>query len=64
MFAFALYTRFGGPRSALSALLVGLVLWLLGRYVGLTSAPFLTSMLAALVVYVAVALAERKRTCP
>lgn len=61
VFAFALWTRFGGPRSALAALLVGIVLWLLGRYGGFTPAPFLTSMLAAFVVYVAVALAERLR---
>jgi SSS family solute:Na+ symporter len=61
VFAFALWTRFGGPRSALAALLVGIALWLLGRYAGLTPAPFLTSMLAAFVVYVVVALAERLR---
>lgn len=61
VFVFALWTRFGGPRSALAALLVGLVLWLLGRYGGLTPAPFLASTFAALVVYVAVALAERTR---
>lgn len=62
VFAFALWSRFGGPNSALSALLVGMVLWLLGRYAGITPAPFLASMLAAFVVYVAVALVERTRT--
>jgi SSS family transporter len=62
VFAFALWSRFGGPNSALSALLVGMVLWLLGRYAGITPAPFLASMLAAFVVYVAVALIERTRT--
>ena len=61
LFVFALWTRFGGPRSALAALLFGLLLWLLGRYGDLTPAPFLASTFAALVVYVAVALAERTR---
>ncbi|HEY8375975.1 MAG TPA: sodium:solute symporter family protein [Nannocystis sp.] len=61
VFVFALWTRFGGPRSALAALLVGVLLWLLGRYGGLTPAPFLASTFAAFVVYVAVALAERLR---
>lgn len=60
VFTFALWSRFGGPKSALAALLVGLVLWLLGRYLGLGPAPFLTSMAAALVVYVAIALLERR----
>lgn len=59
VFAFALWTRFGGPNSALAALLVGLIVWLLGRYADLTPAPFLASMFAATLVYIAVALAER-----
>lgn len=61
VFAFALWSPLGGPRSALSALLTGVAVWLLGRHAGLVPAPFLTSMLASAAVYLAVALLERRR---
>lgn len=64
VFALALWTRLGGPRSALAALLVGVAVWLVGRHADLVDAPFLTSMLAALAVYLAVALRERSATVP
>jgi SSS family transporter len=62
VFALALWSRRGGPLSALAALLVGVTTWLLGRHAGLFSAPFLTSMLLALLVYLAIAARERSAT--
>ncbi len=47
---FALFTRLGGPTTALATLLVGLGVYLGGVLLGLT-APFLTSLGAALATY-------------
>lgn len=60
VFAFALGSRLGGPRSAVAALVTGVAMWLLGRHALPIAAPFLASMAAATLVYVAVALAERR----
>jgi Na+/proline symporter len=64
VFALALWSRLGGPRSALAALLVGVATWLVGRHAELLSAPFLTSMLLSALVYFAVAVRERSATVP
>lgn len=55
---FALFTPFGGVRSATAALLVGIASWVLGAYVLELELPYLTSLAAALASYVAVALFE------
>jgi Na+/proline symporter len=55
---FGLFTRFGGAHAALAALLVGTFGYLWGNAAGLT-APFLTSLIIALLTYVTVGLAER-----
>ena len=58
VFVLAMTTRFGGPRSAVAALITGLVVWLAGRYLLALPAPFLGSMAAALAAFVLVALVE------
>lgn len=60
---FGLATRLGGPLSALSALTLGLVVWQLGEFVFHWPAPFLLSLAAAMVGYLAVAVVwERGRS--
>lgn len=56
---FALFTSFGGAKSAATALVVGIASWVLGAYVLGLELPYLTSLAAAFVSYVAVALLER-----
>lgn len=47
---FGLFTRFGGERSALAAMLVGVVVWATGYSLGMV-APFLTSLAASFLAY-------------
>jgi SSS family transporter len=54
-----LFTRLGGAWSATAALLGGIVTWVLGAYVLAFPYPYITSVAAALTLYVAVALVER-----
>lgn len=61
VFVFALFSPLGGPRSALAALVTGMAVWQLGRHAAVVPAPFLTSMLAAVAVYLLIALLERRR---
>jgi solute:Na+ symporter, SSS family len=57
---FALFTSFGGPASAYTSVLAGMLVWAVGKYaLGLT-APYLLGLLAATVAYLAVALIERR----
>ncbi|MCK7497426.1 MAG: hypothetical protein MZW92_46520 [Comamonadaceae bacterium] len=51
---FGLFTRFGGPRAALAALLVGLGTWLGGEYLIGWPVPYLSSLATALLACVAV----------
>ncbi len=51
---FGLFTRFGGPRAALTALLVGLGTWVGGEYLIGWPVPYLSSLAMAFVAYVAV----------
>jgi Na+/proline symporter len=60
---FALFTGFGGARSAVASNLAGVAVWSLGTVMG-WSAPWLASLAAALVAYVAVASLERARQSP
>jgi Na+/proline symporter len=58
---FALFTRFGGPASAYTSVLAGMLVWALGKYGFNLTAPYLLGLLAATVGYIAVALAESRR---
>jgi Na+/proline symporter len=58
---FALFTRFGGPASAYTSVLAGMLVWAVGKYGFNLTAPYLLGLLAATVGYVAVALAESRR---
>jgi SSS family transporter len=55
---FGLFTRFGGPRAALAALVTGLVTWFSGEYLFGWPVPYLSSLATALVAYVAVGVFE------
>ncbi len=55
--AFGLFTRIGGRASALTALLAGVAVWILGAYVVGLPYPYLSSLAAAVVGYVVAALA-------
>lgn len=56
---FGLFTRFGGARAALAALIVGIVTWVLGEHILNWPTPYLVSLAAATLSYLAVALVER-----
>ena len=55
---FALFTRFGGPRAALSSLVAGIVVWAIGRFALGFDLPYLISVAAAFMIYVGVAMGE------
>jgi Na+/proline symporter len=64
LLCFGLFSRFGGPRAATSALLVGLVGWGLGALLDL-SAPYIISVLAAMISYIVTAyLSGERRDVP
>jgi Na+/proline symporter len=56
--SFGLFTRLGGPASAGASLVVGAVVWTVAEFAELYEAPYLASLAAAFVVYLAVALFE------
>lgn len=56
---FGLFTRFGGPVSALSALLAGVGLWVVGSYVLALSWAYLGALAGAVAMYVVTAFLER-----
>jgi solute:Na+ symporter, SSS family len=57
---FGLFTPWGGPKTALATLCVGVTVYMVGGVLGIT-APFLTSLSAALVTYVGGAIIGRGR---
>ena len=59
--AAGLWSRRGGPASAIAALLAGVVVWILGAYVLGWPYPFLTSVAAAVVAYAVGAIRRRGR---
>ena len=59
---FALFTRIGGPKAAASAMLTGMLVWMLGRFALHLAAPYLTAMVLSAIVYVAVAYVEQRDT--
>lgn len=58
---FGLFTRVGGPWSALAAMASGALVWLVGSAVFDLEAPYLAGLAAATVAYVAVAQVEPGR---
>jgi Na+/proline symporter len=58
--AFGLYTRFGGPKAAMTALLSGVAVWGFGKLTDAFPAPYLVALGFALGSYVLVTLLERK----
>jgi Na+/proline symporter len=58
---FALFTRFGGPASAYTSVVSGMLVWAVGKYGFDLTAPYLLGLLAATVGYVAAALVDRQR---
>ena len=61
---FALFTRFGGPRSALASVASGMLVWAAGKYLLFVSAPYLAGLAAAAAGYVGVALFEARAWTP
>jgi len=57
---FGLFSRFGGPRAAYAALVVGTALWVGGHYVLDLTAPYVLALTAAFLAYVGVAMFERR----
>ncbi|MBE7502806.1 MAG: sodium:solute symporter family protein [Verrucomicrobiales bacterium] len=55
---FGLFTRFGGPRSATAALIVGALIWILGTYVLAWEVVYLFALGGAALAYAAVACRE------
>ena len=56
---FALFTRIGGARSAIGAILTGLGVWSLGRFALDWSAPYITALALSTLAYLAIAMTER-----
>jgi len=56
---FGLFTPFGGPRAAFAALALGAVVWIGADKLLHLPVPYLMSLAASLLVYVAVAVGER-----
>jgi Na+/proline symporter len=61
---FGLFTRFGGSRSAIAAMLAAIIVYSAGAYGGLLEHPFLASLAAALTAYAAAAAYDRARRPP
>jgi Na+/proline symporter len=57
---FGLAGRFGGPASAMSALIAGCATWLLGHYAGVVAHPFITSLAVSFAAYALVGTVERR----
>ncbi len=51
-----LFTRLGGSAAAIASLLAGIATWLVGAYVIALAYPFITSVAAAIVAYLGVAM--------
>jgi Na+/proline symporter len=57
---FALFTRFGGPASAYTSVVTGMLVWAVAKYAFDLTAPYLLGLLAATLGYVGVALVDRR----
>lgn len=56
---FGLFTRFGGPLSAMAAIGTGAGCWAVGKFVLDMSTPYLAGLATAFVAYIAVGLVDR-----
>jgi len=56
--SFGLFSRIGGEASASAALIVGALVWVVGEWSDAVVAPYLASLAAAFVAYLAVSLFE------
>lgn len=61
---FGLFTRLGGTRSALSALVAGVVIWVLGSYVLDLPWAYLAALSGSIGAYLLASLVERTGTAP
>lgn len=52
---FALFTNYGGPASAYGALLSGMIVWLIAKFIAGLHAPYLLALVSALAAYVLLA---------
>jgi SSS family transporter len=52
---FAIFTRVGGPDSAIASVLAGTLVWAIGRFAIDATAPYITALVVSGVVYLAVA---------
>lgn len=59
---FGIFTRIGGPASAITSLLTGILMWIWCKYVFGIKIPYLTGLAAALSAYLAVAWLESRDT--
>ncbi len=57
---FGLFTRFGGPASAGTSLIAGILMWLWAKYLFGLKAPYLIGLTAAFAVYVVVGIMESR----
>lgn len=57
---FAMFTRIGGPASAIASILAGTLVWGLGRFAIDATAPYMTALVVSAVVYLAVAAWQKK----
>ncbi len=55
---FGLYSRFGGVRSAVAALVAGVLVWIWGAHLQPLDHPFLASLAVSLAAYILIALVE------
>ncbi len=57
-----IYSSFGGPKSAIGALLSGIGVWVMGKFLFDFTAPYLVALACALAAYVVLGLLERPRS--
>jgi Na+/proline symporter len=62
--AFGLLGRFGGARAALGAMAVSLAVQVIGTYVWRLEAPMTTSCVVSLLLFVGIAIGDRRRPAP
>jgi solute:Na+ symporter, SSS family len=57
---FGIFTRFGGPGSAATSLIAGILTWVWAKYFFHLKAPYMMGLAAAFLVYVVVGMLERR----
>ena len=59
-----MFTRLGGARSGLAALIVSMAVWAWGNYIGQWESPFVASLAVAMLVFVVLGVRERVSPAP